>query len=154
MNYNDFPILTDSEYEKILNNYNASNNFSRHQVVSQICFLLKHCYTSFSFNHTKLNNQVKDCLYKNNVVLDKLYNNLATTFSISANNVEEVSAFNIFTYLKNLSEINELLNQWQIYEKKEYYKNIITSTLNELNSLIINLLSILEKINILLFKHM
>ena len=153
--YNDFPILSNNEYEKLKEQYNSANNFSRIQPLNQICSLIHDCNNSFQLNcNQKINNKIKSELTESNSTLIKILENLKTTFTVELNNTKSITSFNLFSYLKKLMTCIRLLNNWLKYEKKEFYKSIIISTRSDIENIILNLFTQLEKINIYFFKYM
>ena len=154
MIYNDFPILTETNYKTMQEEFNSTNNFSRQQHANSICNLLNQLIVNKLFTSLKINSNVKNILIENNQKLIKIYNNFCSIFSITNKQIETINNLNIFKYINSISTINQNLTCWLISEKKEAYKNILLSTKCELEEILTNTSLCLEKCNFYFCKYM
>lgn len=153
MNYNDFPILTNLDYELINKQY-SNETFDRKNQLTKICQNLDLCrQVCFEIEHFH-NIKVKTSLQNTFSTTTKLLDNLTCTFNISISKKNEIFKTTIFSLLKILSEIISLFSIWLKNEKKEYYMSMCLKTQQELSACLNNILNSLEESNILTFKHM
>lgn len=152
MNYNDFPILNNDDY-KFLNEKFNQTNFERHDCVVKIFLLLNE--TKFSFYEMKnLNYKIKNALLICKQDLQKLQDNLIATFTLNFEPQTEIKNINLFAFINKLFKILKLYKTWFENENKEYYKKLALNSTEILFNNISQILSILEKLNIILFKYM
>lgn len=153
MNYNDFSILTDSEYVKIAKEYEKSKESSVQKATNndiQACFdLLSECKNFLLFKNTNNNLLIKE-LNNHEQTLNKIMENFETSFNLQKFLSNKINNFNLFTYLKMLFNLKINLNNCLIDDNKLIIKNSI----EEINNLFITILNILSKLNIKIFKFM
>ena len=154
MMYNDFPILTENEYEFMNENFKNSQQFSRPRFLDIVCFNLKKLQHFSSFSNVKMSTKLKNCFMDSNITINKLINNLTSTFNHNETPLKDVHNLTIFSYLKLVVENLTILDQWIKQEHKEYYKTLISNTRTELQNICLNVLTVLESSNVYLFKHM
>ena len=152
MNYNDFPILSDTDYNFLNEKFN-SENFERYDCVSKIYLLLNE--TKFLFYEVNnINYKLKKSLLNCKQNLQKLQDNLTATFTLNYEPKKEIKNNNLFSFINKIFEIAKLYKLWFENEDKEYYKKLALNSLEILFNSISDILTVLEKINIILFKHM
>ncbi|MBO5954894.1 MAG: hypothetical protein J6Q13_02880 [Clostridia bacterium] len=153
MNYSDFPILTDSEYNLLNKHYNKPA-FDRKKVVAQICHELNLQQTFCIDKKNRYNSNTTKNIEQAISVCSKLYNNFSSQFNIQSTQISSVSSLSVFSFLKRINKTMSLLNLWIENETKEYYKSLATKSLNELISISSQILQSLEDSFIHFFKHM
>lgn len=153
MKYDDFPILTNHEYETLNSQFLENTNPNRKDLLNEICQDLSNCSSSCLNLFSEHNQGIKQSLTLTNKTLTKLFNNLTTTFDLNPIKTY-VSNTNIFNLLSRLIKIISNIQKWLQLEEKTYYKSLATKSLNEIILCANSILSALENSNIKLFKHM
>ena len=154
MNYSDFQILSNEAYQIINEKYSSTSKPDRKSILFQICKELKTC-SNFCFNlENKYNFKIRKSIELANSCIIKLYNNLQTTFNLYNNPNLSVENFNLFGFLKKLTNIISLFSSWNNLEAKEYYKSICEKSISDLLDVFQNILSSLEESDIRFYKHM
>lgn len=152
MKYNDFPILNNDEY-KLLNEHYNSRTFERQNYINKIFLIVSECRFSQinqkNTNH-KINKVIELCKHE----LQTMEENLLSTFSFNISPKQEFRQLELFAYINKLLSALQILHEWLRYEDKEYYKKICLNFLSTLLDLISKFISVLETLNIHLFKFM
>jgi len=154
MEYNDFSILTDSEYIKLAEQYNTSSRRNNNEFINIAFYLIEKSKNFLYSNNVNYNQRIRTELNTHLKILTKLSNNFKLMFSTKENNINNYNNFNLFTYLSSLLEIQNHLNNWLIVENTSNYKKFILNSKNELHEISISILNILSKTNIHFFKYM
>lgn len=155
MNYNDFSILTDSEYAKIAQEY-ASYSKTDIQIIPntniQKCFdLMNECKNFLLFKNVNNYSLLKE-LNNHELTLNKIIDNFKINFNVKNFLSNKIFDFNLFTYLKMLFELKNYLNNYLNFEEKN--KTIIKNTIFEIDNLFNSIFENLSKLNIKIFKFM
>lgn len=154
MNYNDFPILSNEQYDLLQQNY-SNYKTDRNTYINRILAGLHEC------KFTCLN--IKDC--NKNITLsisntlstiDLIINNLSnlTNAPVSYENTVKISNFNVFKFLGKLLNCLNLFHNWQNDESKDYFKNLANTYFLDLSKCLSNIISALEQSNVRLYKYM
>lgn len=146
MVYDDFKILTNEEYEKLNSEY-LLNPSNRKLYISNIISLLS------KITHCNQENLINQQLKPHIKTLKTICNNIITTLK-SNTQTNEVVNFNIFNVLEILNETIYQFYIWQEIETKEYYLDIIKSSIKNLLECSKNIISILKILNIKIHKYM
>ncbi len=151
MIYNDNPILSNEEYKILESHYQNETSFSdRKTCIAKIHNYLSPTKTSISLIVRKVNKHIYKSLENANIQISNILENI----NMEKFPNQTVKELNIFDILKNISLAISEFNHWQEYETKQYYKEIIKSSIKILNNVLIDILSTLSKSNIILFKFM
>ena len=153
MKYDDFPILNNEQYEAINTQFKKQNTINRKDLLTEICQNLSNCSTSCSMLFQEHNQHVRQALLKSNSTLNKLFNNLTSTFDINPIKTHVFNT-NIFNLLNRLTNTISLIQQWSQTEEKIYYISIANKTTTDILNCINSILHSLENSNIKFFKHM
>ena len=153
MNYLDFPILTDSEYNLLNEHYNKTT-FERKKIIAQICHELNLQQTFCIDKKSRYNSNTTKNIEQAIVVCSKLYNNFSSQFNIQSTKISSVSNLSVFAFLKKINKTSSLLTMWMENETKEYYKSLAIKSLNELISSSSQILQSLDDSYLHFFKHM
>ena len=152
MNYEDYPILSDFEYEIINKNY-AHKTPTRKQLLSNIFknlnLLILDCINC-NIENKKIFSAVKQTKQR----LETISENLDSIFEFEKNNQTSIRDFNIFKFLENLCELQKLFYSWHQTEEKEYYKTICSNNFFLLFDCSLEILSTLSDSYIKIFKYM
>jgi len=147
MKYNDFQILNHDEY-KILNTHYTQNQLDRTTTISKICVNIDECKSSL--------NQL---IHSSNWQIKQELNKCFSDFSLILENLNhkplnQIKSLTLFTFLKKISTTIQYLLTWQRQETKDYFKTIISSSIQILTTNLTNILTALENSNIKIFKFM
>ena len=153
MNYNDYPILTNQEYETISNNFNFSKPERKTvctNLYQELASTLDICSNILNkYNHT-ITNQLKSL----QISISNIIENLKANFTFSSFQFSSYSNSNIFKLIIKIQNCLKLSHNWCLTEEKDYYKNMAKTIYNKVFELNYNLISAIEKSNVKLFKHM
>lgn len=150
MKYNDFSILTDSEYFKIANEY--TNSFKQNCTdINDFLKQLINC-KAYLYNPCNTNYALVSELNKHLSILNKLEENFTINYNLTSNKENKICQFNLFLYLKNLFELNNYLHNLYCLEKIN--KKLIENSITEINNMFISIFELLSKLNIKFFKFM
>ncbi len=153
MNYNDFPILNNDEYELINQQFSSNLPFERKFHLLQICKEINLCSSSCFVISSQYNQKIIHTLSATNKTLTKLFDNLTSLFNLN-NKATTIENFSIFTFIKKLINLNNLFQDWIANEKKEYYIAIAQKSIKEINSCVTDICSALDESNLHFYKHM
>ncbi len=153
MIYDDFPLLNDEQYELIKNKFIAEKNFNRNELAFYVYSDLLTCYNACPLLIVKLNKQIKESLNNCKSELAKIIENFEAVFNYKKDKIE-IKEINLFNFLKKLANLQKNLINWQKFEQKEYYNQLIVNLLMQINEMLINLISALENSNVPLFRFM
>lgn len=154
MNYEDFPILSNQEYELINSHFSKREKFDRKTILNKICNELIICKNICLESKSKYNKKICSALEKSLIILNKLNQNISSCFNIVNSQSQTMKIFNLFDFMKKLISISSLVFSWFEHEPKEYYKNLAGKTNRELLQVMENIISALNNSNIITFKHM
>lgn len=154
MNYNDFPILNNNQYEFLNIQFLQNKEFNRKSILNEICNDLCTCKFSCFAIDNGYNIKIKAALKHGSSILTKLYENLTSTFSIQHKPHSGLKVLNIFELLNKINRIVLLCLEWQKDEPKGFYKTISQNTTIELLNISSSLTNALSSSNFVLFKHM
>lgn len=153
MNYNDFPILTNQEYQLMNENFSTIQP-NRKAQISKICFEINTCKNSTLTLSNKFNKKICDSLNQTHTTLEKLLNNLTSTFNINETSNNTIVDMNIFSFLNKVVNIISLIQVWSTTEEKTYYKSIAQKSIVELLNILNSLIKSLQLSNVQFFKYM
>lgn len=152
MDYNDFPILDDGQYKLLLDKFNEQSSFNRKENSFSIYLDLHQCANSIPLLFQQVNSQIAAQLQIAKQNLDAAISNFEATFNPPRQNIE-IKESNLFNFLKNLAKIQKKLTNWLKFEQKEYFKQFILNLLENISTILTNILSNLESANLRIFKH-
>lgn len=154
MKYDDFPILNNSEYSLLAEQYTATNIKNRESVIKEICQELSICLSNCWLIENLYNNKIHLAITQTNKTLSKYLTNLSCLFEIQSQQTQTISTFNIFSFIKKINHIIRLTADWFSNEQKEYFKVVAKKSIDELLTSLDIIFSILEESNIHFYKHM
>lgn len=153
MEYNDFQILSNEQYDMLNKQYLNNENIEM-DILNNLFLNFDQC-KSFCFGlSNKVNKQIQHSLAYARQEYDKLINNLNQTFSISAHTPQTIQTFNLFSFAKKVVEGLTLIQQLCNVSATKKITNFVCSTTKTILNILNNLFSALEKSNIYLFKYM
>lgn len=153
MIYNDYNILSLDEYELIKSKY-IENNFSRKNTANTLYSLVEQCSINCLSIKNKLNQNILNSLKNAKTNLELIMENLNANFKIIKTNKKTFNSINLFGFLINLNNILNNLIFWLHKEEKEYIKLFLNNTIKTILFIINNILSALEKSNLISFNYM
>lgn len=154
MNYDDFQLLTDSEYFLINSHYSTSLKPNNQELINEIYNTLFVCTNYCKTINEKLNLKLQKILNETNQKLDLILNNLISTFNVSNTKNFVNEKFNIFSICEHLMNLINLHHNWILNEEKEYYKKLAINNFNELIIISKNIFLALKNSFVLTFKYM
>ncbi len=152
MNYDDFPLLKNNDYE-ILSQHYSELKQDKKTIIYLICSELICCANSCPSISNSLNHKSQIALNESRHLFEKLANNLTNLFNLSIEN-KTMKEINLFSFMKKTTSILQNFLKWANQENKEYYKKHALQAANELAQQLNLLLSCLENSNIFMFKYM
>lgn len=153
MNYDDFPILNEQNYNLINEQYNFQQPFERHNCIVKIYLSLNEI-KYFFYELNNINFKIKSVLLNCKQNIQKLQDNLTATFTINTDTQKTIKSSNLFSLINKITLTSKLYKQWIENEEKEYYKKLALNSLEILLNSTSEILSVLEKSNVILFKYM
>lgn len=154
MNYDDFQLLTDSEYFLINSHYSNSLKPNNKELINEICNTLFACTNYCKTINEKLNLKLQNILNETFQRLSFILNNLTSTFNVSTTKNFVDEKFNIFLVCECIISLLNLHKNWILIEEKEYYKKLAINNFNELIIILKNIFSALKNSFVLTFKYM
>ena len=157
MTYNDFPILNNNEYKILNEQYEQWSKHSKSDRKSQILKICNELNNSISFClqlKSKHNLKIRTSIEQTRQSLINLLDNICCCFNISLSHQNQLTNYNLFSFLKQQNHLLRLFNDWQNFEEKEYYKTIIQKSIIIILDCNSNLITSLEESNINFFKYM
>ncbi len=150
--YDDFPILDNESYLNLMHAYETKPK-DRNVFINLIYTDLEQCKQICLGISPDINKKIRDVICESKKELDKICDNLKSSFSISIS-VKEVKTFNIFTFVKCLSSALENFSLWEHNEEKQYYKTLANFSTISLINIIKNVMTVLEDKNIKIYKYL
>ena len=154
MNYDDFPILNNSEYQILNEQYNKLIRPERKDIIIKICTEISQISFSFFQLKNKYNCKILNSLNLANKTFEKIHDNLASCFNVTLLKINQIENFNLFTFLKRTTNLLFLLNKWITIEEKEYYKSLAEKSYLNVNEMLNEIFNSLQQSNVTFFKHM
>lgn len=154
MKYNDFPILTSSEYDSLSKQFNILSQFNRRDFLQNICLEVGLCLNYCSGIENTFNKSTREQIKQTSILLEKILNNISSQFNIKQSPNHTILNFNFFSFMKQLNKTIILFINWFENEHKEYYKSIAKKSFIELINNENNLFSALEKSKVDFYKYM
>ena len=151
--YDDYPILSNEDYLQINAQYSAKNTYD---FSSNLQAAISHLKLSkqFSFNPIEsLNPALASKIVETNALVDTILENITLTFNVKISGNNSVSEFNVFAFLNELILAAQNLNTLQISEQKIYYKTFAQKSINQLLNQTSQIVELLKKSNVKLFKY-
>jgi len=148
MQYDDYKILTDEEYSKLNNQYIQNQSTERIKYIHKISYQLQNILNSYLIGtpNITLNSSIKELKDSCKKILNNLPQNNIT------NNI--FFHCNIFKLLEISNEIILEFTNWLCNENKEYYKEIIIHSINDLSLCNKKILEKIQNLNIKIYKFM
>lgn len=154
MNYSDFQILSNDEYELMKTQYLTQRNFDRAETIAFVFQKLSFCKNMLTCINKNLNLKIKLSLEESNENINNILNNLETLFSFSKSKEKTCQQFNIFLLINNLLETTKIFINWSENENKEIIKSFTKKTTNTLIEIILNITKNLETSYFKFYKYM
>ena len=148
MQYDDYKILTDEEYSKLNSQYNQNQTTDRIKYIHKITTQLQNIVNSYLIETPSitLNSSIKEL----KDICKKILNNLPQN-NISNNNFFHC---NIFKLLEISNDVILEFTTWLCNENKEYYKEIVIHSINDLSICNKKILEKIQNLNIKIYKFM
>ena len=154
MEYNDFRLPSDDYFKLMQDEYNKLGNSDRKTCLSKLFLCLQECKTIY-FGIDKLYNKaITDALNATNISIYKTIENISNIINLPEPSITSIRKFNIFSYIKKLTNATKILTAWSSSEKKDYYKKLANSTANEFLENINLIICALEKSEVRIYKFM
>jgi hypothetical protein len=150
MDYNDFPILSNQEYE-LINSHFSIEKFERNYFLKNLLNELNSLKNSKI--ESNLNKKLKVSIDKSNQILIKLFDNLASMFNIQIQS-SSIQEINLFAFLEKLINLATLFSIWKQNETKTYYQSISHKSEIEILNSVKQILNDLKNSSVITFKHM
>ena len=153
MEFNDFPILTNDEYDKMRNEY-INKQINNHELLYiEICNKLFECKSICIGLNKFVNKTIRLAVEKSKNEIDELYSDLSFSFKIKNQSCKEIKNFDVFSLLKNLVLIiNSIQNHKRL--NKDYLKDsLLFSIESKITIILKNIIQSLCESNIYMFKH-
>jgi len=154
MNYNDYPILKNEEYNILKQHFSTSQQLDRKTILIKICNEIISCKNICLTLENLYNSKIKKSVENTFIILTKLYDNFSSTFNINLKSNNSTQSFNVFKLIKKLTNLISLLIIWQQQENKEYYKIFSKNSIFDIIKTLEEIFNSLENSNIYFFKHM
>lgn len=154
MKYEDFPILNNSEYSFMFEQYSKTKTITREPLVNQICNEITICLNTYWTIEPLYNNKISNAVKKCNQTLTRHLDNLTSLFNIQTSSTKSITTLNLFGFMQKINNIITLSINWFSNEEKEYYKTLSKKTIEEIISCTNEILSSMEDSNINFYKHM
>ena len=152
MIYNDFQILSDSQYASMNLAYKNESKPTTQNLVDKLFLNLDNC-KSYCFGLDRMvNKNIQKVLKDARIELDRLIGNINAMFKVEAHTMQTVSSFNIFGFAKNIIETIGVIDELLVSLDTKHQP--LTAMSKSLTDIAYNLFDALEKSNIHLFKHM
>ena len=151
MNYEDFPILTNTDYALLKQKLEEPKQ-DREKAVTTILYMLNTFYTC-CLTTKKINTRILKSINDAKQICAKHQNNLSALFNVNIQ-TKEIESLNLFAMLKKLLTASSELSALAIDEDKIYYKKIFIQTSKELILSAAKILSDLQDSNIITFNYM
>ena len=152
MEYNDFPILDDARYKLMQDKFNEQFAFDRKENVFLIYLELNQCSDAIPLLFSQVNAQICEQLKLAKQNLDKLISNFEATFNLTRQ-TKEIRQTTLFNLLKNMAKVEQKLINWLQKEQKEYFKQFVLKSIEEIVNNLINLLDTVDSANLKIFKY-
>lgn len=105
MEYNDFPILTNDEYNKMKNEYLNKLSNKNEIYISDICINLFDCINICNGLNSNYDKTLRTIIENAKIELNELYSNISFSYKIEHKPKSEVKDFNVFILLKIIIKI-------------------------------------------------
>lgn len=154
MEYNDFRLPSDDYFKLMQDEYSKLGNSDRKTCLSKLFLCLQECKTIY-FGIDKLYNKaITDALNATNTSIDKTIENISNITNLPEPSITSIRKFNIFSYIKKLTNATKILTVWSSSEEKDYYRKLANSTANEFLENINSIIYALEKSEVRIYKFM
>ena len=154
MNYEDFPILKNSEYSFLHEQYLNTKLQNRKTLTQKICNEISTCINGCLPTQNPYNNRINQAIKLSHQTLIKHLNNLTSLFNIQTSSMQNISNFNLFSYTRKINNIISLTLDWLDSEEKEYYRTLSKKNIKELINCLDEIFSSTEDSNVNFYKHM
>jgi len=151
MNYEDFPILSNADYELLKRelSFPKSDRIKSIEPITQALHTLSNCCSTTK----KLNTKIINSINQAKKICSKQQNNFSSLFNIpTANN--QIENLNLFTMIKKILFTSRDLAILAEDENKIYYKKLFLKSSQELIATAADILSTLQDSYIVTFNHM
>lgn len=148
-NYNDFPTLTNEQYEDLNTAYNNQPTTDINQATTRLEF----CINSLTFIFPSLNKSLQEEITSSCNQLKSIKDSLKLLYpNINFNSNKHSN--NLFTILQELTTVSLLLNKIIDQSKKAYYIKVLHRLNLEVLNVLSNFMKTLSCLEIKFFKFM
>lgn len=153
MKFNDFPILTNDEYDKMRNEYISKQINNQELLFVEICNMLVDCESICNGLNKNVNKAIRLVVEKSKNEIGELLSDLIYSFKITNNSSKNVKNFNIFSLQKNLIEIILKIQKHKLLNKELIKDTLLFSIESKITTILNNIINVLSDSNIYIFKH-
>lgn len=151
MNYEDFPILSNNDYELLKQEFSIPKQNREKALIKVLSLLLSFC--TCNITSKKLNTKILNTINQTKQVCIKIENNFSSLFNLTYSH-HEIENLNLFSMIKKLLLASKELNILAENEAKIYYKKTFINSSKELIVSALDILSTLQDSYIITFNHM
>lgn len=153
MNYEDFPILDNTTY-KIMREQYKLETIDKHELVAGIFNTLNSlCFSEIQQNK-HFNKNLKLSLETSKNEITTIINDFSKTFSMKQSVINNIKTRSIFDYLHQILSIIDQIRNLKDLLNKTYHKTIINNSISHLTRASIEILSALNNSTIHFFRYM
>ena len=151
MNYEDFPILSNTDYALLKQKLESPKQDRKKAVATTLSLL--NTFSTCCLTTKKINARILKSVTDAKQTCIKHQNNLSSVFNINIQ-TKEIESLSLFAMLKKLLTASCELSSLAIDEDKIYYKKLFIQTSKELILSAVKILSDLQDSNIITFNYM
>ena len=104
MNYDDFPILDDSSYQILYEQYKL-NSCDKNELVGEIFNALVKLESCEISNHRKMNTTLLSIINESKLSISLMINDLEKVYNISSHQTNFITNISVFKFLSNIIKI-------------------------------------------------
>lgn len=153
MNYDDFPILDNTTYQILQEQY-TNHQTDHHEIIGKIFNKLNSISMSEISDLKYFNKKILSALEESKSIISTTLQNFCQTFMIENNANNHIKAINIFSFLYEILECTNLIRQLINLDIKLYYKTFLNQSLTNLYKAVSDILSSLQRCTVHFFKYM
>ena len=152
MEYNDFPILTNDEYDKMKNEYLNKLNNNNETFINNICFNLFECVSICNGLNGSTDKTLRTIIEKAKIEINELYSNISFSYKIEQKPKTEVKDFNVFILMRNIIKIITSIERYKSsFNNNE--KTLLSSVEYKLITISESIIDHLSNKQIFIMKH-
>lgn len=153
MKYDDFPILDNTTYQILQEQY-TNQQPDRHKLIGKIFNKLNMLSTCELLNLKHFNKSILSSTENSKSTISEIIKNFCQTFTIEPNTNNHIKTINIFSFLYEMLDTINLIEHLIEVNTKAYYKTFLNQLISTLQQSISTILSSLQHSTIHFFKYM